>query len=148
MEKAGPSDFEPGSKFAYTNDNYFLLGLLIEEVTGKSYQENLAKRITSKLGLKDTYAPSWPVDPAKHESFSYRMGRDWEQEPEIHWSLFFGAGGMVSTPYDLVKFISALFDGRVISKQSLALMTTMKDDYGRFILGLVREAGAAGPPES
>lgn len=130
LEKAGPSDFEPGSKFVYTNDNYFLLGLLIEKLTGKPYQENLAKRITSKVGLKDTYAPSWPVDPAKNESFSYRMGRDWEQETEIHWSLFFGSGGMVSTPHDLTKFISALFDGKVISKQSLALMTAMKDDYG------------------
>ena len=130
IEKAGPSDFEPGSKFVYTNENYLLLGLLIEKVTGKSFQENLAGRITSRLGLKNTYAPSWPVDPAKNESFSYRMGRGWEQEHEIHWSLFFGSGGMVSTPYDLVKFITALFDGRVVSKQSLTLMTAMKDDYG------------------
>jgi len=130
LEKAGPSDFEPGSKFVYTNENYFLLGLLIEKLTGKSYQENLAKRITSKIGLKDTYSASGPVDPAKNETFSYRMGRDWVQEDEIHWSLFFGAGSIVSTPNDLVKFIAALFDGRVISKQSLDLMTTMKDDYG------------------
>ncbi len=130
IEKAGPSDFEPGSKFVYTNDNYVLLGLLIEKLTGKTYQENLAKGITSKLGLTGTYAASGPADPAKNESFSYRMGRDWEQETEIHWSLFFGSGGIVSTPYDLVKFIAGLFDGRVISKQSLALMTAMKDAYG------------------
>ena len=130
IEKAGPSDFEPGSKFVYTNDNYLLLALLIEKLTGKSYQENLSKRITSKLGLKDTYSPSGSVDPAKNESFSYRMGRDWEQESEIHWSLFFGSGGIISTPFDLVKFITALFDGRVVSKPSLALMTTMNDGYG------------------
>lgn len=130
LEKAGPSDFEPGSKFVYTNENYLLLGLLIEKLTGKSYQENLSKRITSKLGLTNTYSPSGPIDPTKNESYSYRMGRDWEQEPEIHWSLFYGSGGMVSTPHDLVKFISALFDGKLISKQSLVLMTTMKDDYG------------------
>jgi D-alanyl-D-alanine carboxypeptidase len=130
LERAGPSDFEPGSKFVYTNENYFLLGLLIEKLTGKTYQENFAKRITSKIGLKGTYAAGGPVDPAKGETYSYRMGRDWEQEDEIHWSLFFGSGFIVSTPYDLTKFITALFDGRVISKQSLALMTTMKDEYG------------------
>ena len=130
IEKAGPSDFEPGSKFVYTNENYFLLGLLIEKLTGRSYQENLGRRITSKIGLSDTYSASGPVDTAKNETFSYHMGRDWVQEDEIHWSLFFGAGSIISTPYDLAKFISALFDGKLISKQSLALMTTMKDDYG------------------
>ena len=130
VEKAGPSDFEPGSKFVYTNENYLLLGMLIENLTGKTYQENLAKRITSKIGLRDTYAASGPVDAAKNETFSYRYGRDWDQDPEIHWSLFFGAGSIVSTPYDLAKFITALFDGKIVSKQSLALMTTMKDEYG------------------
>ena len=130
IEKAGPSDFEPGSKFVYTNENFFLMGLLVEKLTGKTYQENFAKRIASKIGLKDTYAANGPVDPAKNETFSYHMGRDWEQEDEIHWSLFFGAGSIISTPYDLVKFISALFDGKIISKQSLAQMTTMKDEYG------------------
>ena len=130
VEKAGPSDFEPGTKFLYTNENYLLLGLLIEKLTGKTYPENLAKRITSKIGLRDTYAANSSIDPDKNESFSYRYGRDWDQEDEIHWSLFFGAGSIISTPIDLVKFITALFDGKVISKQSLALMTTMKDDYG------------------
>ncbi|HVF46418.1 MAG TPA: serine hydrolase domain-containing protein [Pyrinomonadaceae bacterium] len=130
IEKAGISDFEPGSKFAYTNENYFLLGLLIEKLTGKTYQENLSKRITSKIGLNDTYAASSNVDPARNESYSYRYNLDWEQESEIHWSLFFGAGGIVSTPYDLVKFITTLFEGKIVSKQSLGLMTAMKDDYG------------------
>jgi D-alanyl-D-alanine carboxypeptidase len=130
IEKAGPSDFEPGSKFVYTNENYVLMGLLIEKLTDKTYQQNLAKRITSKIGLKDTYAASGGIDPGKNETFSYRMGRDWEQEDEIHWSLFFGSGSIISTPFDLVKFITALFDGKIVSKQSLALMTTMKDDYG------------------
>ena len=130
LQKTGTSDFEPGSKFVYTNENYLLLGMLIEKLTGKTYQENLAKRITSKIGLKDTYESRTPADPVKNEAFSYRFGRDWDQDPEIHWSLFFGAGSIISTPNDLVKFITALFDGKLISKQSLALMTTMKDDYG------------------
>ena len=140
VEKAGQSDFEPGSKFFYTNENYLLMGLLVEKLTGKTYQKNLAKRIASKIGLKDTYAASGSVDPAKNESFSYRYGRDWDQEQEIHWSLFFGAGSVISTPHDLVKFIKALFDGKLISKQSLAAMTTMKDDYG-FGLDVVRFGG-------
>jgi D-alanyl-D-alanine carboxypeptidase len=130
IEKAGPSDFEPGSKSVYMNENYFLLGLLIEKLTGKTYQENLTKRITSKIGLKDTYEPRWNTDPARNESFSYRYGRDWDQDADIHWSIFFGGGSIISTPYDLVKFIKALFDGKLVSKESLALMRTIKDGEG------------------
>jgi len=140
LEKAGPSDFEPGSKFAYTNENYLLLGMLIEKLTGKTYQENLTKRITSKIGLKDTYESRSSVDPGKNETYSYRFGRDWDQDAEIHWSLFFGAGSIISTPYDLTKFITGLFDGKLISKRSLALMTTMKDDYG-FGIGVEQFGG-------
>ncbi len=140
IEKGGRTDFEPGSKFVYSNINYVLLGLLVEKLTGKTYQENLIKMITSKIGLEDTYSASGGVEPAKNESFSYRYGQDWEQESEIHWSLFFGAGSIISTPFDLVKFIAALFDGRIISKQSLAEMTTMKDDYG-FGMDVVKFGG-------
>jgi CubicO group peptidase (beta-lactamase class C family) len=140
LEKAGPSDFEPGSKFVYTNENYLLLGMVIEKLTGKTYQENLSKRITSKIALKDTYESRWSADPAKNETFSYRYGRDWDQDPEIHWSLFYGAGSIISTPNDLAKFITALFDGKLISKQSLVQMTTMKDDYG-FGIGVEQFGG-------
>ena len=140
IEKSGTSDFEPGSKFVYTNENFLLMGLLVEKLTGKTYQENLTKMITSKIGLKDTYAASGNPDPGKNESFSYRYGRDWDQDPDIHWSLFFGAGSITSTPNDLVKFITALFDEKIISKQSLALMRTMKDDYG-FGMDIVQFGG-------
>src|SRR6185436_21175271 len=80
------------------------------------------------------------VDPGKNETYSYRFGRDWDQDAEIHWSLFFGAGSIISTPYDLTKFITGLFDGKLISKRSLALMTTMKDDYG-FGIGVEQFGG-------
>jgi CubicO group peptidase (beta-lactamase class C family) len=129
IAKTAP-DFEPDAKYAYSNSGYFLLGMIVEKLTGKSYQEALAKRITSKIGLKDTYAGEGNIDADKNESFSYRYVRDWEQRPEIHSSILFGSGAIVSTPSDLVKFIQALFDGKIVSKESLDRMKTIRDGYG------------------
>jgi CubicO group peptidase (beta-lactamase class C family) len=99
-------------------------------LTGKAYEEALKKRITERIGLKDTYVAAGNIDANKNESFSYRYLSDWKLEPETHASLLFGSGSIVSTPNDLVKFIQALFDGKIVSKASLALMKTVKDNYG------------------
>jgi len=123
-------DFEPGEKYAYSNTGFQLLGMLVEKLTGKSYQESLRERITSKIRLKDTYVASGSIDPTKNESFSYRYLLDWEQQPETNASLLFGSGALISTPADLLTFIQALFDGKLISQESLKQMTTTKDGYG------------------
>ncbi len=126
----GTPDFEPDTKYSYSNSGFALLGMIVEKLTGKSYQEVLKKRITSKIGLKDTYVGTGNIDASKNESFSYRYVRDWEQQPETHSSILFGSGAIVSTPNDLIKFIQALFDGKIVSKESLALMKTIRDGYG------------------
>lgn len=125
-------DFEPNTKSLYSNSGYFVLGLIIEKVTGKSYEESLRERITSKIGLKDTYLATGNIDVSKNESLTYFIlpGGDWKQVPETHPSILFSAGAIVSTPADLAKYIQALFDGKIVSKQSLELMKTMKDGEG------------------
>jgi CubicO group peptidase (beta-lactamase class C family) len=129
IAKAAP-DFEPDAKYAYSNSGYVILGNIIEKLTGKAYQDALKERITRRIGLKDTYVGTGNIDPGKNESFSYRYVRDWEQKPEIHSSILFGSGAIVSTPNDLVKFVQALFDGKIVSKESLAAMKTVRDGYG------------------
>jgi D-alanyl-D-alanine carboxypeptidase len=120
-------DFEPGTKEAYSNSNYVLLGYILEKVTGKPYQESFAERITSPLGLKDTYLASGFADSTKREVQSYRYVRDWEQVDETHMSVPGGAGAIVSTPADLAKFIHALFNLKLVAKESLDRM--MKDKF-------------------
>ncbi len=60
---SGLSDFEPGAEgqWNYSNTGYMLLGLIIEEATGKSYEENLKERIFEPLGLEQTYLQSGPA---------------------------------------------------------------------------------------
>jgi CubicO group peptidase (beta-lactamase class C family) len=124
----GKPDFEPDAKFRYSNSGYQLLGLIIERVTGKPYGEALRDRITSKVGLKDTYLATGAIDGKKNEALTYmRLGKDWKPVPETHPSVLFSGGGVVSTPGDLAAFAQALFDGKVVSKESLDRMRTIRD---------------------
>ncbi|WP_336518257.1 serine hydrolase domain-containing protein [Pollutibacter soli] len=127
-----PPDFEPGTKAMYSNSGYFILGLVIEKVTGKSYEQVLEEKITKKIGLTDTYLATGNIDVNKKESLTYFIppGGEWQQVPETHPSILFSAGAIVSTPTDLCKFISALFEGKIVSKASLDQMKSMKDGEG------------------
>ena len=124
-------DFEPDTRQAYSNSGYFLLTRILEKITGKSYAEALADRITSRIGLADTYIEAGFIDVKKNESLTYnRVGGDWKQHFETHPSIAYGAGQIMSTPHDLARFIQALFDGKLVSRESLDRMTTIRDGEG------------------
>ena len=124
------ADFEPGSKAEYCNSNYLLLGYIIEQVCRMPYPEVLKKRITSKIGLKDTYYGN-SIDIGEHESASYKYSdSNWKKQKETNLSLLGGAGSIVATPSDLVKFIEDLFSYKLVSKSSLDRMKTLIDGYG------------------
>jgi D-alanyl-D-alanine carboxypeptidase len=100
-------------------------------VTGKTYEESLTERITSKIGLPDTYIATGNIDVSKNEALTYmNFGEGWKPVPETHPSILFSAGAIVSTPNDMVKFIQALFDGKIVSKESLDQMKTIRDGEG------------------
>jgi CubicO group peptidase (beta-lactamase class C family) len=124
-------EFEPGAKFSYSNSGFFLLGLIVEKVTGQSYADALKERITAKLGLEDTYVATGNIDVAKNEALTYfRLGDEWKPMAETHPSILFGAGFIVSTPQDMARFIQALFDGKLVSPASLEQMKTIRDSFG------------------
>ncbi|MEP6794544.1 MAG: serine hydrolase domain-containing protein [Saprospiraceae bacterium] len=122
-------DFEPNEKASYSNSNFVLLGYIIEKITKKPYATNLSERITSKIGLSDTYYGG-KTNITNIESYSYSYTNKWDLEPETDMSIPGGAGAIVSTPVDLTKFIEALFSLKLVSKESLSMMKTMKDNYG------------------
>lgn len=122
-------DFKPGAKADYSNTNYILLGYIIEDITKKPYKANVNERIIKPLGLKNTYYFS-KTNPKRKEAFSYRYGDGWEKEAEWDASAAFSAGAFVSTPNDMTRFIKALFDGKVIKKESLEQMTKTEMGYG------------------
>ena len=54
----------------------------------------------------------------------FDLGGEWKQHSETHPSILFGGGAIVSTPNDLAKFIQALFDGKIVSKESFMSRAT------------------------
>jgi len=126
---AQPSAFEPDSKAEYSNTNFVLLGYIVENLSKKTYAEVLKQKIARKLGLLDTYYGG-KTSTLKNEAYSYTPGNGWQQMPETDMSIPGGAGAVVSTPADLVKFIDGLFAGRLINDANLTLMKTMNDGFG------------------
>lgn len=133
IAKAG-TDFEPDSKAEYSNSNFVLLTYILEESFQKTYAELLKQHITQPIGLKNTYLGG-RIDTDNNESKSYRMSGTWKAESETDISIPLGAGGITSTSSDLVKFSDALFNGKLLKKESLEIMETIRDNYG---IGLIK----------
>ena len=144
LMEAMESEFEPGTNYRYSNSGYTLLGLIIEKITGKTYEENVKTRIVDKLGLTRTEYGG-KIDPEDNEasSLTFQMN-SWIPLPfETHMSVPFAAGAMVSTAADLNRFMYALFNGQLVSESSLKQMKQFKQNmgYGIFPIPFYRHAG-------
>jgi D-alanyl-D-alanine carboxypeptidase len=126
----GQPQFEPDTKTAYSNTGYNLLGYIVEKIDGKSYADALKDRITSKIGLKDTYVGTGQSDPEKNEAIAYKYIGNWIEGNEPDLSIPGGGGSIMSTPADMAIFIKALFDLKLVSQDSLNQMMTERDGEG------------------
>jgi CubicO group peptidase (beta-lactamase class C family) len=130
-----PLMFEPGTQFSYSNAGYALLGLLIQRVSGQSYESFLQAELWGPLGMRATgIAPRPGVHPARGQ---LRLGPLWLDS--ARWMLLdpwtpstMGAGGAIySTLGDLLLWNDALHHGRVLAPESYRAMTTPRHgDYG------------------
>ena len=125
----GGSDFEPDSKSVYSNSNFVLLTFIVEKSLGKPYKVLVDELIAKPAGLKNT-GLGGKIDTKNNECKSYRFTGEWNPETETDISVPLGAGGIVSTPGDLVKFSDALFGGKLVAKESLEQMQTVKERFG------------------
>ena len=126
----GGSDFEPDSKFTYSNSNYVILAFILENVYKKQYADLLSEKITDALGLKSTKVGE-KINPKNNVANSYvLLDKKYSKSDETDMSVPIGAGNLVSTPTELLKFVIALANGKIISKASLEKMQQYKDHYG------------------
>lgn len=126
----GGSIFEPDSKADYSNSNFVLLTFILEKVYGMPYQKLLQDQILTPLRMKDT-AVFGKIEVEKGDTKSYLYNGKWVEDQEAHYTVPLGAGAVTSTVNDLNVFISALFEGKLISKESLESMKDLRDGYGR-----------------
>ncbi len=127
--KEGGTVFEPGEKVEYSNTNYLLLSYIAEEITGQGYDELLKRRIVKPCGLQNTYFGG-TTNSDRNEAFSYARTSHWEQVPETNTSAAMGAGGVVSTPTDVNRFLNCLFTGTLISDSARRQMMDIRDGFG------------------
>lgn len=117
-------DFEPGSKYFYNNSGYFLLGAIIEKVTGQSYEKVLKEKILDPLGMKNTGYDHHGTLIEKRASGYQRTASGYTNAPYLDMSIPYAAGSMYSTVEDLYLWDQALYTDRVVSAKSKALMFT------------------------
>jgi D-alanyl-D-alanine carboxypeptidase len=133
--------FVPGTQWEYSNTNFVLLGMVIEKATGRAYGDALRTRLLEpvKLDMRLALAGDDSQELVRCYTGSPPVDSSDAEDPSYGWS----AGGIVSTPTDLVRWIVALYGGELLSNPSLEAMTTPnglptpeQEDYG---LGTVIE---------
>lgn len=133
----GKLDFEPGTRYSYSNTGYVLLGRVVEKVTGETFGDFLSRRILQPLGMQNTFhEPDISRGQFARGYTTFALGSPEYTAPEAKGWIG-AAGAMYSTPSDLAKWNVALMAGKVLKPESYALMIRprhLKDgrisDYG------------------
>ena len=119
---SGDLEFEPGSKFSYNNSGYFLLGAIIEKVTGKSYEQVLKENILDPLEMKNTGYDHFDTLLSKRASGYDKTPKGYINAPYLDMSIPYAAGSMYSTVEDLYLWDRALYSNKILSAKSKELM--------------------------
>lgn len=120
----GKLDFEPGSKYSYSNTGYILLGRVAERVSGESLGTFLEKRIFKPLGMTQSIYEPDLADPRLAKGYATFLLSPPEHIAPEGKGWLCGAGGIYSTPGDLAKWNLALISGKVLKPEAYALMTS------------------------
>jgi len=131
--------FEPGTRHAYSNFGYTLLGYIIEAASGKSYEELLQERICEPAGMTDTMLDlNKPLIERRAAGYHYDPELGVINSPYLDMSFVFGAGHLLSTVRDLFLFDRALRNGDLVSPELLEFMLSFNAERER--LGSSRHA--------
>jgi CubicO group peptidase (beta-lactamase class C family) len=122
--EAEPFDFETGASAIYNNSAYFLLGLIIEKLSGQSYEAYVQERLFDALGMENSYYCSEDAirDDRAHGYDGSADGLVRKGYLDHLWP--YAAGSLCSSVGDLVRWNRALHGGEVLSEESYAAMTT------------------------
>ncbi len=117
----GDFDFEPGTDWAYNNSGYYLLGVIIEEITGMTYEEALHKYILDPLQMNNTGFDHFETILPKRATGYSKLFIEYTNSPYLNMDLPYAAGSMYSTVEDLYKWDQALYEPGLLSQESLEL---------------------------
>ncbi len=113
--------FPPGQGFAYSNTGYFLLGMIIEKVSGMSYEDYLAKHIFEPLKMTHTAYEGRERDAQRRVEGYMGQGDKVQKADPISIDVVYAAGGLVSTVDDLATWDRAIAEGKLLKPSSWTL---------------------------
>lgn len=122
--KDEPLNFKPGSNYRYSNSNFYLLGYIIETVTGKTFENYLQENVLDKADLKNTFyihpEKNIPDMPQGYSKFDGKLEKATLQDVTIMYS----AGALISNADDIYKWHQALYKQQLVKKATLYKATT------------------------
>lgn len=134
LAMAYPPEFAPGARWSYSNTNYALAGMIVERVTGHTWQHEVRQRIVGPLGLRDTVVPGTDPDVPRPHAVGYERFPGPGGTPDdprygepidatrLNPSWGGAAGAIISTTGDANRFLRALLGGKVLRPAELAEM--------------------------
>ncbi|WP_432664827.1 serine hydrolase [Wukongibacter baidiensis] len=130
IKDLGDLEFEPGTRFAYSNSAYVMLGIIIEKISGMTFCEFLKKSIFEPLNMNLTVAPESYLEVIENLAVGYKKDtkNQFEREPYNNVTIGWADGNMVSTIGDLFKWHNALYTEKLVKKE------TLEEAYKPFIL--------------
>jgi D-alanyl-D-alanine carboxypeptidase len=148
-----PLLFAPGTSWSYSNTNYIVAGLVLEQVTQQSMSQLIQQRITRPLRLRNTYLPDSSPDIQGYHARGYLppalTGGGYLDVTRLSPTVAWAAGALVSNVDDLRRYFGALLGGRLLRPAQLAEMKDLipvDDEYELgYGLGLYRSETACGP---
>lgn len=126
-----PLEFLPGEKYSYSNSGYFLLGMIVERVSGLAFDSFLKDNIFVPLGMAQSgYDDNRAVVPGAATGY-YSRGTAFITATYVDPTVRLGDTGIVSTTGDLLRWDQALYTDRLISRRSLdEIFTPYRNGYG------------------
>lgn len=138
-------NFEPGSELRYSNSNYFILGAIIEKITGKPYAQVLQENIFNPLGMTNSGVIQI-TEILNNKAYGYiKLNDTLTVAPCWNTSGAFSAGNIYSTVEDLFKWQLALQSNTLINKESFDIMLTpnfSRYGYGFAVLNRTHKDGS------
>jgi len=124
LESQDRTYFAPGTGYRYSNSAYALLALIVGKASGKTFATFMRERVFLPLGMNVTVAHEEGISVVANRAFGYSEGHGWRRTDQSQTSAVLGDGGIYSSIDDLAKWDAALYDERLLKKDSLRLAFT------------------------
>jgi CubicO group peptidase (beta-lactamase class C family) len=120
--KNEPFDFSPGERFSYTSSGYLVLGAILEQVTGKTYEQLLREKIFDVIGMRSARLASHDdIIPKRVNGYTRREGILYNS-PISSMTIAYSGGGLMMSADDLAVWDEALYGNELLNEQSKETM--------------------------